>query len=128
MDGLPIARSAHVAGTEVIRMALVGCGNRGSGACLDALSTKAPVKLVAMGDLFAIRLETSLKNLLRHDEVHERIDVPPQRRFVGFDAYAKVLAAGVDLVLFATPPHFRPMHFTAAVAAGKHVFLEKPCC
>ncbi len=125
---LSVARSAHAAGTEVIRMALVGCGNRGSGACLDALSTKAPVKLVAMGDLFANRLETSLKNLSRHDEVRERIDVPPERRFTGFDACEKVLAAGVDLVLFATPPHFRPMHFAAAVAAGKHVFLEKPCC
>jgi predicted dehydrogenase len=128
MDGLPIARSAHAAGTEVIRMALVGCGNRGSGACLDALTTKAPVKLIALGDLFANRLETSLKNLSRHDEVRERIDVPPERRFVGFDAYEKVLASGVDLVLFATPPHFRPIHFAAAVAAGKHVFLEKPCC
>ena len=73
-------------------------------------------------------METSLKNLSRHDEVRDRIDVPPERRFVGFDAYEKVLAAGVDLVLFATPPHFRPMHFAAAVAAGKHVFLEKPCC
>ena len=125
---LSIARSAHAAGTEVIRMALVGCGNRGSGACLDALSTKAPVKLVAMGDLFANRLETSLKNLSRHDEVRERIDVPPERRFTGFDAYEKVLGAGVDLVLFATPPHFRPIHFAAAVAAGKHVFVEKPCC
>jgi predicted dehydrogenase len=115
-------------GTDLIRMALVGCGNRGAGACRDALSTKAPVKLVALGDLFANRLETSLKNLQRHDELRPRIDVPPERRFVGFDAYEKVLASGVDLVLFATPPHFRPIHFEAAVAAGKHVFLEKPCC
>jgi predicted dehydrogenase len=128
MDGLSIARSAHTAGKGTIRMALVGCGNRGSGACLEALSTNAPVKLVALGDLFSNRLETSLKNLSRHDEVRERIDVPPERRFVGFDAYDKVLAADVDLVLFATPPHFRPIHFAAAVAAGKHVFLEKPCC
>jgi predicted dehydrogenase len=125
---LSIAQSAHAAGTEVIRMALVGCGNRGSGACLEALSTKAPVRLVALGDLFANRLETSLKNLSRHEELKGRIDVPPERRFIGFDAYEKVLAAGVDLVLFATPPHFRPIHFAAAVAAGKHVFLEKPCC
>ncbi len=113
---------------DLIRIALVGCGNRGSGACREALSTKAPVKLVAMGDLFASRLETSLKNLSKYDELRPRIDVPPERRFVGFDAYEKVLAAGVDLVLFATPPHFRPRHFAAAVTAGKHVFLEKPCC
>jgi myo-inositol 2-dehydrogenase / D-chiro-inositol 1-dehydrogenase len=113
---------------DLIRIALVGCGNRGAGACREALSTKAPVKLVALGDLFANRLETALRNLSKYDELLPRIDVPRERRFVGFDAFEKVLAAGVDLVLFATPPHFRPMHFAAAVAAGKHVFLEKPCC
>ncbi len=117
---------------DLIRIALVGCGNRGSGACRDALSAKVPdnetVKLVAMGDLFANRLETSLKNLSKYDDLRPRIDVPQQRCFVGFDAYQKVLEAGVDLVLFATPPHFRAMHFAAAVAAGKHVFLEKPLC
>ncbi len=123
-----IVGAAHAAGSDTIRLALVGCGNRGSGACRDALSTPGPVQLVAMGDLFANRLETSLKNLQRHDELRPRIDVPPERRFVGFDAYEKVLEAGVDLVLFATPPHFRPIHYAAAVKAGKHVFLEKPCC
>ena len=118
-----------MAGTETIRLGLVGCGNRGAGACLDALSTPGPVQLVAMGDLFSKPLETSLKNLQQHhEEVRPRIDVPPERRFVGFDAYEKVLAAGVDLVLFATPPHFRPIHYAAAVKAGKHVFLEKPLC
>jgi predicted dehydrogenase len=114
--------------SDLIRIALVGCGNRGAGACREALSTKAPVKLVALGDLFSDKLETALRNLSKYDELRPRIDVPPERRFVGFDAYEKVLAAGVDLVLFATPPHFRPLHFAAAVAAGKHVFLEKPCC
>jgi myo-inositol 2-dehydrogenase / D-chiro-inositol 1-dehydrogenase len=113
---------------DLIRVGLVGCGNRGAGACRDALSTKAPVRLVAMGDLFPERLETSLRDLSRHDELSPRIDVPQERRFAGFDAFEKVLAAGVDLVLFATPPHFRPIHFAAAVASGKHVFLEKPCC
>jgi myo-inositol 2-dehydrogenase / D-chiro-inositol 1-dehydrogenase len=128
MNSATVVGSAHPAGSDTIRLGLVGCGNRGSGACRDALSTSGPVRLVAMGDLFANRLETSLKNLQRHDEISARIDVPPERRFVGFDAYAKVLAAGVDLVLFATPPHFRPLHYAAAAAAGKHVFLEKPCC
>ena len=126
--GLSITRSAHAAGTELIRMALVGCGNRGRGAARDALSTKAPVKLVALGDLFAEPMERSVKDLSKYDELRARIDVPPERRFSGFEAYEKVLASGVDLVLFATPPHFRPIHFAAAAAAGKHVFLEKPCC
>ena len=123
-----IVGSAYVAGSDTIRLALVGCGNRGAGACGDALRTAGPVQLVAMGDLFLNRLETSLKNLQKYDELRPRIDVPPERRFVGFDAYQKVIESDVDLVLFATPPHFRPIHYAAAVKAGKHVFLEKPCC
>ncbi len=123
-----IVGAAHAAGTDTIRLGLVGCGNRGSGACRDALSTPGPVQLVAMGDLFASRLETSLKNLQKYDDLRPRIDVPPERRFVGFDAYQKVIDSDVDLVLFATPPHFRPIHYAAAVKAERHVFLEKPCC
>ncbi len=123
-----IVGSAHPAGSDTIRLGLVGCGNRGAGACRDALSTSGPVQLVAMGDLFRFPLENSLKNLQKYDELRPRIDVPPERRFLGFDAYQKVIESGVDLVLFATPPHFRPIHYAAAVKAGKHVFLEKPCC
>lgn len=126
--GLTLARSAHAAGSETIRMALVGCGNRGTGACREALLAKAPVKLVALGDLFAERMQTSLKNLTKYADLKPKIDVPAERMFAGFDAYQKVLASGVDLVLFATPPHFRPMHYAAAVRAGKHVFMEKPLC
>jgi predicted dehydrogenase len=126
--GLTLARSVHAAGSDAIRIGFIGCGNRGTGACREALSTKGETKLVAMGDLFGDRLETSLKNLSKYDELRARIDVPDERKFVGFDAYEKVLAAGVDLVLLTTPPHFRPMQYAAAVAAGKHVFLEKPCC
>ena len=81
-----------------------------------------------MGDLFADRLEQSLKNLRKVRRARPRIDVPDERRFIGFDAYQKVIEAGVDLVLLSTPPHFRPLHYAAAVRAGKHVFLEKPCC
>jgi predicted dehydrogenase len=126
--GLDIARSAHAAGSEIIRLGFVGCGNRGTGACKDALSTHAPVKLVAMGDLFPAQLERSLANLQKYEDLRERIDVPDQRKFFGFDAYQKVIDAGVDLVLLTTPPHFRPLHYAAAVKAGKHAFLEKPCC
>ena len=126
LAGLDMTRFAHAAGNELIRIGFVGCGNRGSGACKEALSTKGPVKLVAMGDLFPENLERSLKNLSKYTELP--IDVPPERRYSGFDAYQKVIDSGVDLVLLCTPPHFRPIHYAAAVKAGKHVFMEKPFC
>ena len=94
----------------------------------EALSTKGPVKLVAVGDLFPERIQRSLANLMKREELRPLIDVPEERKFTGFDAYRKVIEAGVDLVLLATPPHFRPEHYAAAVKAGKHVFMEKPCC
>ena len=121
---LAIARSAHAAGDDTIRVALVGCGGRGTGAASQALSTKGAVKLVAMADAFQDRLEGCLKNLQRNKA--DRIDVPKERQFVGFDAYKQALAEDVDLVILATPPGFRPIHFDAAVKAGKHVFMEKP--
>ena len=126
--GLSIARGAHAAGSDVLRIGFVGCGNRGTGACREALSVKPEVKLVAMGDLFPERLQKSLANLQKYEELNRRIDVPEERQFTGFDAYQRVLEAGVDMVLLSTPPHFRPLHYAAAVAAGKHAFLEKPCC
>lgn len=126
--GLDIARSAHAAGDEVIRFGLVGCGNRGTGACREALLARGAKKLVAVGDLFPERMDISLKNLQKYEDLAPNIDVPKERRFAGFDAYQQVLAAGVDMVLLATPPHFRPIHYAAAVQAGKHVFMEKPCC
>lgn len=126
--GLDIARGAHAAGSDTVRIGFIGCGNRGTGACREALSTAGPVKLVAMGDLFSERLERSLKNLEKYEDLRKRIDVPRERRFVGFDAFRQVIASGVDLVLLTTPPHFRPIHYAAAVEAGKHVFMEKPCC
>ena len=128
LAGWDWTRSVHAAGSEVLRIGFVGCGNRGTGACREALSTKGPVKLVAMGDMFPERLRRSLANLTKYDELRPRIDVPAERQFFGFDAYQKVIEAGVDLMLFATPPHFRPIHYAAAIQAGKHVFLEKPCC
>ncbi|MEN6405462.1 MAG: Gfo/Idh/MocA family oxidoreductase [Thermoguttaceae bacterium] len=126
--GLSLSRSAHAAGSETIRIGFIGCGNRGTGACKDVLSLKAPVKLVAVGDLFSDRLQLSLKNLRKYPEINAKIDAPPERCFTGFDAYQKVIDSDVDLVLLATPPHFRPIHYAAAVQAGKHVFMEKPLC
>ena len=124
--GLSITRSAHAAGDDTIRIGLIGCGGRGSGAASQALHTQGSVKLVAMGDAFDFRLNESYNNLEKEEELKGKIDVPPERRFVGFDAYKQVLAAGVDLVILATPPGFRPIHLAAAIDAGKHVFAEKP--
>lgn len=131
-----IAARAYAAGDETIKVALVGCGGRGTGAATQALSTKGPVKLWAMADVFEDKLEGSLAALTkgqksRYDrEKHQgfggRVDVPPERRFVGFDAYKKAIDSGVDLVILTTFPHFRPMQFEYAVKQGKNVFMEKP--
>ena len=131
-----IAARAHAAGDETIKVALVGCGARGTGAMSQALQTKGPVKLWAMADLFADRLQSSLANLTKgqaadydrdsYQGLRERIDVPPERRFVGFDADQKAIDSGVDLVILATHQHFRPAHFAYAVKQGKHLFMEKP--
>jgi predicted dehydrogenase len=123
--GLSIARSAHAAGSDLVRIALVGCGGRGTGAAVNALSTKANVKLVAMADAFQDYLDNSLRGI-RKSVAKEKVDVPKERQFVGLDAYEKAIAADVDMVLVCGPPGFRPRQFEAAVKAGKHVFLEKP--
>jgi predicted dehydrogenase len=121
---LSIARAAHAAGSDTLRVGLIGCGGRGTGAAAQALTADPNVKLTAMGDAFADRLQSSLDNLQKM--FAEKIEVPEERRFVGFDAYKSVLDSGVDVVILATPPHFRPAHLQAAVAAGKHAFVEKP--
>jgi myo-inositol 2-dehydrogenase / D-chiro-inositol 1-dehydrogenase len=123
--GLSLGRSVHAAGNDILKVGLIGCGGRGTGAARDALTADPNAKLVAMGDAFADRLVGSLKGLKASD-VGERVDVPEDRRFAGFDAYERVLASGVDVVILAEPPHFRPEHLKAAIAAGKHVFCEKP--
>jgi predicted dehydrogenase len=116
----------HAAENHTIKLALVGCGGRGTGAVADALSTTGgPVKLHAMADLFDDRLKASLKNLAA--AFKDKIDVTPERSFVGFDAYKKAidsLAPG-DVVLLTTHAAFRPMHFEYAVGKGVNVFMEK---
>jgi len=131
-----IARSAHPGGSDEVKIALIGCGGRGTGAVTQALATKGPVTLWAMADAFADRLDSSLRTASKQVERGRRngdpllsdakVDVPPERRFVGFDAYQQAIDSGVDMVLLATPPGFRPIHFEAAVQADKHVFMEKP--
>jgi len=115
---------ATAMGRAEIRVALVGCGGRGSGAAANALSTSGPVRLVAMADAFEDRLESSHAALAA--EHGDKLAVPPERRFVGFDAYKKAIDCDVDLVILATPPGFRPMHFAYAVGKSRHVFCEKP--
>ena len=117
---------AFAAGNETLKVGLIGCGDRGTGAARQALNADPNVKLVAMADAFMDRLDESLKNLSGVRELAGKIDVPAERRFDGFDGYKKVLASGVDVVLLTTPPGFRPLHLEAAINAGKHVFCEKP--
>ena len=131
--GLDIARTAHAAGSDELKIALIGCGGRGTGAVVNCLSSCKNVRLMAMGDVFKQHAEGSLeqlrkdKGLLANGAV-AKIDVPPERMFIGFDAFQKVIDTGPDIVFLTTPPAFRPAHYAAAVAAGRHVFMEKPVC
>lgn len=121
---LSLTSGVYAAGDDVIKVGLVGCGGRGTGAAGQALSTEGNVKLVAMGDAFADSLNGSLNNLKRGHA--DRVAVDDDHKFVGFDAYKQVIDSGVDLVILATPPGFRPTHFEYAVSKGKNVFMEKP--
>ncbi len=115
---------AYADGTDTIRVGLVGCGGRGTGAAHDCYRSSEGVELVAMGDLFQDRMEESKGQL--EERLGESFKVDQDHTFLGFDAYEKVIASDVDLVIFATPPAFRPTHLRAAIEAGKHVFIEKP--
>jgi predicted dehydrogenase len=125
-SSLPLQRTAHAAGSDILKVGLIGCGGRGTGAAVQALRADKNVKLTAMGDAFADRIESSLAEIQKEADVRDKLDVPPDRRFAGFDAYKSVIDSGVDVVLLASPPHFRPIHLKAAVEANKHVFAEKP--
>ena len=115
---------------DVIKVAVIGCGGRGTGAAVQALSSKQNVKIVAMADAFRDRLDDCFKNVsaeLANQGAGAKgsIDVPEERKFVGFDAYLKAIPLA-DVVILATPPGFRPIHFEEAVKQGKHIFMEKP--
>ncbi|HSR15096.1 MAG TPA: Gfo/Idh/MocA family oxidoreductase, partial [Gemmatimonadales bacterium] len=109
---------------DPIRVGVIGCGGRGTGAARDCVTSSPNIEIVAMGDLFDDRLDQSKQELRQH--IPAAFKVTPERTFSGFDAYRGVLEAGVDLVILASPPAFRPDHLAAAVAAGKHIFTEKP--
>ncbi len=123
-----IARMAHAAGSDQLRVGVIGCGGRGTGAAVQALRADKGAVLVSMGDVFADRLDSSLSGITGEmgDEATQRVQVPQDRRFTGFDCYQRVIDSGVDVVLLTSYPHFRPAHLKAAVDAGKHVFAEKP--
>ena len=111
---------------DVIKIALIGCGGRGTGAVMQALLSKQNVKLVAMADAFSDRLEGCYKTIIAEDpSLKSKLDVPAERKFIGFDAYQKAIPFA-DVVILTTPPGFRPIHFAEAIKQGKHVFMEKP--
>jgi len=118
------------AGNERLKVGLVGCGARGTQAAQQLLHGNENVELVAMGDIFEDRLEKSLKEIKDppkpYGNARGKATVDPEHHFVGFDAYKKVLASDIDLVMLAAPPGYRPEHFVAAVEAKKHIFAEKP--
>lgn len=122
-----IGKANYFSGSsDVIKVALIGCGGRGTGAATQALSTKQNVQLVAMADAFKDRLDDSYNNLLEAlPDKKDRIKVKEENKFVGFDAYKHAIALA-DVVILATPPGFRPIHFEEAVNNNKHIFMEKP--
>ena len=139
--GAAIASQAKVAsayeafGDREIKIGLIGCGGRGTGAVGQLFNANGPIKLVAMADAFSYRIDDCLKQLTRAAKrkaagssasVSDYIDVPESRKHVGLDAYQKVLESDCDVVVLATPPGFRPAQFAAAIDADKHVFTEKP--
>jgi myo-inositol 2-dehydrogenase/D-chiro-inositol 1-dehydrogenase len=124
--GAVLLPGAYAAGNDTLRVGLVGCGGRGTGAAKQALRADPNVKLVAMCDAFMDRLDDSLRELKNIKDIAGKIDVTPDKKFDGFDGFNKLLNCGVDVVLLCTPPGFRPLHLKAAVEAGKHVFCEKP--
>ncbi len=129
-----LSKAGILSAPKTIKIALIGCGGRGTGAITQALMSKQDVKLVAMAEAFRDVLDTCYKNITADDtsestgvagNLKSKIDVPEERKFVGFDAYKKAIALA-DVVILATPPGFRPIHFEEAVRQGKHIFMEKP--
>lgn len=118
-----VLRAQESTNNKVLKIGLIGCGGRGTGAASQALSADPNVQLWAIGDAFAPQIARALKHLQKFGG---KVDVPEARQFSGLDAYQKVIDSGVDVVLLTTPPGFRPQHLRAAVEAGKHVFAEKP--
>lgn len=120
------ARALGARRRDTLKVGLIGCGGRGTGAAIQALRADPDVVLTAMGDVFKPKIEASLNAIKADAALAKRVQVPPERMFVGLDCYKEVIDSGVDVVLLASPPGFRPREIIAAVEAGKHIFAEKP--
>ncbi|MDR0845416.1 MAG: Gfo/Idh/MocA family oxidoreductase, partial [Tannerella sp.] len=107
-----------------LKAGVIGCGGRGSGAAFNFLAAANGITITALGDTFSDRIEELAGKLKKE----KNIDIPADKRFAGLDAYKQVIDSGVDMVIVATPPNFRPIHFQYAIEKGKHAFLEKPIC
>ena len=125
LGSLPIGSTAYAAGSDLLKVAVIGCGGRGTGAANQALVADDGVKIVALADAYRDRIDNCYNNLQNRWGDSGRLDVPEERKFVGFNAYKDAIAEA-DVVILTTPPGFAPKHFEAAIDAGKHVFLEKP--
>lgn len=122
---VPLSAMNYAAKNQKLKLALIGCGGRGTGAAVQALTADPEVELIAMADAFQDRLQGSLSAITQHFEEERKIKVSEKNQFVGFDAYRKAIDQA-DVVILATPPGFRPQHFEYAIANDKHVFMEKP--
>ncbi len=112
--------------TDTLRIGLIGCGGRGGGAAVNCLTGNDNVKLVALADVFEDKLQGKRKEIEGNRRIKDKVDIKDDMCFVGLDAYKQLLATDVDVVIHATPPYARPMHIEATIAAGKHLFSEKP--
>ena len=127
-----LASPLFATNNKTLKVGLIGCGGRGKGAAFDALRADANTQLYAMCDVFEDRLESGFQDIHNFvnsedaDLAADRMDVPKERRFSGFNGYKELLDSGVDVVILATTPGFRPEHLAAAVDAGKDIFTEKP--
>lgn len=125
LSSLPVGASAFSGGNDTLKIALIGCGGRGTGAANQALQADQGTQLVAMADAFRDRLDECYGRLSERYGETDQLNVPEEHKFTGFDGYKKAIELA-DVVILATPPGFRPVHFETAVQAGKHVFMEKP--
>jgi predicted dehydrogenase len=133
--GLSALSNVHAAGSDTIKVGLIGCGGRGNGAADNVMHSAPNVQVVAIGDVFKFKLEGTRRHLQKVAEQDEdvkklgnTVDLPDDRCFSGLDAYEKVINSPANYIILATPPGFRPLHLQAAVAAGKNIFTEKPVC
>ncbi|MGF1637291.1 MAG: Gfo/Idh/MocA family protein [Cyclobacteriaceae bacterium] len=117
--------NVYAGASSTIKIALIGCGGRGTGAAIQALNTGKDVKLVAMADVFRDQLDASYQNLMTNEDIKDQVEVPENNKFSGFDAYKQATALA-DVVVLAAPPDFRPIHLEEAVRLDKHIFMEKP--